>query len=433
MGALIRRWEKSIEKELLGQKTKGVVDPRSPEERDGGGAAQRSGAAQDLRSAIPILGLREYWYPALPVKKVRSKPLFWVIAGEDLVFFRDKQGEVVALSDVCPHRGSSMSAGDCFYKGYVSCPYHGATFDGKGECVAYLTEGPDSKMVGNLKIRAYPTQTLRGWVFIWMGEGKPAPIEEDVPPEFFESDNTVLSTYTYWRINWALAIENHSDSHNAIYVHRNSIKQLLGLTMGRNRTPIGPQSKIVNGRGLVTTHSNQDYYAKNGKVPHQMYYPGVNGLWPLHRWRLLWQWFFHLLTKWEPEYFKNYAEWGRGHHLPGAVRTGGGSTRFAVPVKANLSRIIYFYFPRRGNPLSKAWAQLKFTFIDNPLEYNFSSQDGDATGACRYWTPEHLSPTDSPIVALRRLIIDHSRDAQRRRAAIKERVTVSVTSGRLTS
>jgi hypothetical protein len=257
-------------------------------------------------------------------------------------------------------------------------------------------------------------------------------MEEDVPPEFFESGNVVLSTYTYWRANWALAIENHSDSHNAFYVHRNSIKQILGVTMGRNRTPIGPQSKIVNGRGLVTLHSNQNHYAKNGKVPYQMYYPGVDGVWPRHRWRLLWQWFFQLFTA-GPEYFKKYEEWGRGHHLPCAVRTGGGSTRFAVPVKPNLSRIVYFYFPKANNAFSRTLTQLSFTLVDNPLEYNFSSQDRNAAAPCRYWTPEHLSPTDSPIVALRKMIAEHSRDAQRRRNLIKEQPTIPVKSSRLTS
>src|SRR5439155_6503355 len=131
----------------------------------------------DRRSQIPALGLREYWYPALPAKDVGwKKPEVLRICGEDLVFFRDKQGEVQALWDYCPHRGAMLSHGDCFWKGYVSCPYHGATFDGNGECVEFITEGPDSQMVGRLKARKYPTRTLKGTVFVWMGDGEPASI-----------------------------------------------------------------------------------------------------------------------------------------------------------------------------------------------------------------------------------------------------------------
>ena len=108
----------------------------------------------DRRSLIPALGLREYWYPALPAGDVGwKKPVGLKILGTDLVLFRDKGGEVQALWDYCPHRGVMLSWGDCFWKGYLSCPYHGATYDGDGECVEFITEGPDSKMVGRLKAR----------------------------------------------------------------------------------------------------------------------------------------------------------------------------------------------------------------------------------------------------------------------------------------
>src|SRR5262249_5069083 len=85
----------------------------------------------DRRSLIPPLGLKEYWYPALPAKDIGwKKPVGLKIAGDELVFFRDKEGEVQALWDYCPHRGAYLSWGDCFWNGFVSCPYHGATFDG---------------------------------------------------------------------------------------------------------------------------------------------------------------------------------------------------------------------------------------------------------------------------------------------------------------
>jgi len=420
MGALIKRFERKIEKELLLGRPRGV-HVASPNHSNGSGESPQSGRlSEDPRSAIPPLGLREYWYPALPARKVRRKPRFWNMLGDEIVLFRDKQGEVAALSDICPHRGASISEGNCFYKGFVSCPYHGATFDGQGECVAFLPEGPDSKMVGNLKVRTYPTKTLRGWVFIWMGEGKPAPLEEDVPPEFFEEGNVVLSSYTYWFINWLIAVENHSDSHNAFYLHRNSIKQLTGMNTGRKRTPVGSQGKIVNGRGLITTHSNMNYYAKDGKVPYQMYYPGVDGVWPRHRWRLLWTWFFKIFNSDARNPFGKYEEWGRGHHLPGVVRSGGESTRYAVAVKPNLSRIIYFYFPGANNWLTRTFKRIAFYLIHNPLEYNFSNQDGWGTTSCRFWTPEHLSSTDSQIVILRKLITELSRDAQRKKARLSQ-------------
>ena len=282
MGAWFRFFENRIERELEAGKVKGVLE--TPPAAGGvplalsngsaaaapatGGAttAAANGSTTDLRPLIPALGLREYWYPALPASKVGRKPLFWIMLGDEMVFFRDQQGEVVALTDVCPHRGASLAEGDCFYQGFVTCPYHGACFDGRGECTAFLTEGPDSKMCGELRARAYPTRTLRGWVFVWMGAGEPAPIEEDVPPELFEPDTTVfLTSYSYWYTNWLVAIENQNDAHNCFFVHRNSFKQLTGIHMGRARTPVGPRSKVVNDRAVIAVGTNRSYYAKDGK------------------------------------------------------------------------------------------------------------------------------------------------------------------------
>src|SRR5688572_13351125 len=167
----------------------------------------------EMRSLIPAGGLREYWYPALLARSVRRRrPVGVKILGEELAFFRGKSGEVAAVVDVCPHREGSLQRGHCHYRGNIACPYHGWLLDEHGQCVAVLSEGPDSRMPGKVRIRTYPTQTHKGLVFFWMGEGAPADIREDVPPEFFEGQDTVvLKSIRYWPINWRVALENSLD------------------------------------------------------------------------------------------------------------------------------------------------------------------------------------------------------------------------------
>jgi phenylpropionate dioxygenase-like ring-hydroxylating dioxygenase large terminal subunit len=377
--------------------------------------------ARDKRALIPALGLREYWYPALEARRVGRKPVFWIMLGEELAFFRDEHNQVVAITDVCPHRGASLSSKDnAFYKGFITCPYHGATFNGRGECVAFLTEGPDSKMVGQLKAPMFPTRTLRGWVFVWMGEGEPAPIEEDVPPEFFEPETSVLlSSYTYWHTNWMVAIENQNDAHNCFFVHRNSVKQLTQIRPGRQRTPIGPRSKVVNDRAVLAEPTNQQYYAVDGKVPDQMYYPGIDGVWPLHRYRRFWTWMLKPFNA-RKHVYETPEEWSSAHHLPCAIRVNYGShmyTRYAVPVSNNMSRQVLFHSTRPSNRLGRAYERVHFFLFHNWVQnYNFSGQDNEVASPCRYWTPEHLSATDSHLVTLRRLVAERSRDAVRRKA-----------------
>jgi len=399
----------------------------------------------DRRSRIPPLGYREYWYPALPAKDVQqNKPSVLRMLGTDLVFFRDQKGEVKALLDWCPHRAVYLSMGRCYYRGFLTCAYHGATFDGDGNCVAFLTEGPDSKMVGapGMKARKFPTVTLKGLVFVWMGEGEPVAPEEDIPPEMFEPHNIVRPSFCMFDCNWVVVLENTFDAHNAFMVHRNAVRILTSRLGGRPRTPLGYRVNIVNNK-VVHYRSGGDksptekyYYDEKGNIPYQMYYPGVDGVWPLHRWRLLWTWFFDWRARRQgqepgrrrpPTEGPDVNEWN-GTRLPGMSRTGGSnkffrSTRWPVPVEANLTRMVYLNVERYSKPpslLRRSWSGLSWPYRNWELNFNFRNQDYDAEKYTQYSMPEYLSSTDSVVVAMRRLFVEHARDVQRRREREEE-------------
>ena len=55
---------------------------------------------------VPRVGFREYWYPGVWSKKVGRKPVNLKMLGDELVLFRGKDGNVVALNEWCPHRGA---------------------------------------------------------------------------------------------------------------------------------------------------------------------------------------------------------------------------------------------------------------------------------------------------------------------------------------
>ena len=205
-------------------------------------------ARPDVRKLAPATGLLEYWYPALEDRKVNGKPVGLKICDKQLVFFRGKDKQVKALSNVCPHRGGSLMHGDCHFEGTISCPYHGWTFDGDGNVLAVLPEGPDSQVPGKVMQRSYPTRTLRGMVFVWMGEDEPAPIEEDVPPEFFTDEGQMLYAWEVWPVNWRVAVENAGDAH-VPYVHRDAALVLMNpMAMVGNRNP---RTNIINGRAAT--------------------------------------------------------------------------------------------------------------------------------------------------------------------------------------
>jgi phenylpropionate dioxygenase-like ring-hydroxylating dioxygenase large terminal subunit len=433
VGANIRFHEWRTERRIRAGATRGIRPPAvDPLEETLNPLPADGEPVKDRRQLVPALGLREYWWPALPSRKVPAKrSIYWKMLGEELAFFRDEDGSVAAVSDICPHRGASLSQGKSFYPGTLSCPYHGATFDRQGACKAFITEGPASKMVGDLRVRSYPTQEHKGWVFVWMGREEPSPIEQDVPPEFFEPDTTiVLTTYTYWRSSWILAIENQDDPHNSLYAHRNSLMQLMSPRF-RARTPVGPRAKLIEDRALVILNLNQKYYAdEDGQVPYQMHYPGVDGVWPLGQWRrLLWKAFapWYRFVVWRPSrlgrrFEVEAEEWGKGRgsswHLPAIVRRNFNTymfSRWAVPVDPELSRIVYMHARRTRFAATRAalraWWRLYYNWWNY---YNFSGADDKVASPSRYWTPESLSATDSHLVMLRRLITERSRDAKLR-------------------
>ena len=396
---------------------------------------------RDRRSRIPPTGFREYWYPALPAKDVETdRPEVLRMLGTDVVFFKDKQGEVQALLDWCPHRAVYLSMGRCYFKGFLTCPYHGATFDGDGNCVAFLTEGPDSMMVGaeGMKARKFPTVTLKGMVFVWMGEGEPVAPKEDIPPEMFEEHNICRPSFGMFDCNWVLVLENTMDAHNAFMVHRNALRMLGSRVGGRPRTPLGYRVNLVNNKnvhyrpGSGKSSTEKYYYDEDGNIPYQMYYPGVDGVWPLHRWRLLWTWFFdwkaHRRGQ-DPQYRRatladtpDVNEWN-GTRLPGMSRTGGNnryfrSTRWPVPVEENLTRMVYLNVERyeqRPGLMRRMVRGATWPYRNWELNFNFRNQDYDAEKYTQYSMPEYLSSTDSVVVAMRRLFVEHNRDVQRRR------------------
>jgi phenylpropionate dioxygenase-like ring-hydroxylating dioxygenase large terminal subunit len=408
----------------------------------------------DIRSKIPALGHREYWYPALPDRDIGwARPQVLRMLGKDLVFFRGKDGAVRALLDACPHRGAYLSMGDCFYKGHVTCPYHGATFDGDGNCTAMITEGPDSKLVGEMKAWPFPTITVKGVVFVWMGEGQPVDPREDIPPELFDEPYTILRWACHVvQCNWILVLENTNDAHNCFFVHRNCISVLRNRLGGRPRTPLGYRTKVVGGvtanysAGSGVAPTERYYFDEQGNIPYQMYYPGVDGVWPLHRYRLLWTWFYDRVRRSRARqrgamgiergggnditgrgrrgidgrpaaYTRGEDPW-QGTRLPSisAKGTGGNSVfrshRWAVPVERDMTRICYINIERYLTPPSfktRFMRGLSWPARSYSHNYNFRYADVDAERTCQYNIPEYLSASDSTVVVIRKVLTEYAR------------------------
>lgn len=65
--------------------------------------------------------------------------------------------------------------------GTLTCRYHGMTFDGRGECIAYIADGPDSAACGKIRARTYPTEEHSGIIWAYMGDNDPLPLLDAQP------------------------------------------------------------------------------------------------------------------------------------------------------------------------------------------------------------------------------------------------------------
>ena len=393
--------------------------------RTKGGNGQVPDLTGDIRHLVPSLGLRNYWYPAVLKTRVPKRhPIQVRMLGEELCFFRGAEGQAVAIRDICPHRGARPSEGTCHWKGTVTCPYHGWTFDEAGKNMAVLSEGPDSKICGKPGTEAtvFPTRELKGLVFVWIGDEEPAPIEEDVPEEFFDPQAMVLvSEGTTWETNWCQALENSMDSH-VNYLHRDNMQSLLNSTAYMARVAgMGGIRPVFTGNGLRGGAPMPTKWAVQDSYP--------NGwTWPKHRFRRWWAWLFvpiFSLTRISAPVNKDTEWWSPGHHLPGMFRTGGAPqmgrrrrfrfgggglfgnlTRQVVALEERLTQVWYYHYTRPRNPIEKLWHKLLYWSAYRWLaDTNFSQQDGGAMLSQLWDQPETLSPNDAEVVQWRRLVV----------------------------
>jgi phenylpropionate dioxygenase-like ring-hydroxylating dioxygenase large terminal subunit len=114
---------------------------------------------------------RRFWLPALVPSELPapdSDPIRFRILGEDLIAFRDSNGQVGFLAQHCPHRGASLFFGRNEEAG-LRCVYHGWKFDTSGRCIDMPNEPAESDFRTRVKAVAYPAAEYAGLIWIYMG------------------------------------------------------------------------------------------------------------------------------------------------------------------------------------------------------------------------------------------------------------------------
>lgn len=169
--------------------------------------------------------MRQHWTPVCLTEEVADPdgtPLRVEALGQKYVCFRNSEGRVGLLDELCPHRKASLVYGrneDCGLR----CLYHGWKFDVDGNCVAMASEPEESPLHGKVKHQAYATQEWGGFVWAWLNKEIAAP--EFYAPAFAPTEDTPVSILKM-RIpaNWAQITEGQIDSAHSSSLHSSDMK-----------------------------------------------------------------------------------------------------------------------------------------------------------------------------------------------------------------
>ena len=336
-----------------------------------------------------VLGFRNYWYPVAWSSELRAggKPLGLTLLGDRVMVLRDRDGEVRALADRCPHRGVPLSLGKQEVAGTWSCIYHGWTYDlSSGSMVACLTDGPDSPLVGKVRVPTYPVVDRLGLIWIFMGatdEGiPPVEVEVDMPSEWLSGAITLAGRITERAGNWRYAAENGFDEGHAKYLHRDSAWTFFRKLPAYNRASVAPSP---DGQWITRIPSNVAMVAD---------YPVV-GQWPRNKW---------------------WKRGGRGPttsiRLPGLLRVDYGEWahyEWYVPTESGRHRYVQVAARQVGG-LDGARFSLKYRAYTRWIFHGMFNDQDAAMVETMQIPPERLYRPDVSIIAWRKLC-EHPRAA----------------------
>ena len=163
--------------------------------------------------------LRRYWQPVALSEELPADgaPLPVRIMSEDLVLFRDEQGQLGLLGLHCSHRRADLSYGRV-ENGGLRCLYHGWLYDRRGNCLEQPCEPVSKRFCEKVHHTAYPCHEQAGIIFAYLGPGEP-PLFPGYEPLLAPAGH-VLVTKIFHECNYFQANEGNLDPSHVSYLHR---------------------------------------------------------------------------------------------------------------------------------------------------------------------------------------------------------------------
>lgn len=163
---------------------------------------------------------RRFWVPACLSEEIPGAdcpPVRVKLMGEDLIAFRDSDGNPGLVDAYCPHRGAPLFFGRNEECG-IRCVYHGWKFDVTGKCVDLPNSPEGETYKDKVSLAAYPAFDAAGMIWAYLGPKDQQPPKPAFDWLDFGPDRTYVRKY-HLRCNFFQAVEGDYDPSHAAFLH----------------------------------------------------------------------------------------------------------------------------------------------------------------------------------------------------------------------
>ena len=186
--------------------------------------------------------IREYWIPALPSNEFPtpdSPAKRMRLLGENLVMFRDSDGNVGCFPESCPHRGASLYFGRS-EEGGLRCIYHGWKYNVQGQCLEMPSEPETSNYREKVHIRNYPCNDVNHMIWVYMGSRETPPPFPAFDVNLIPEENAFPPIIMMEEANWFQNLEGDTDSVHLDWLHARLRADVGPIGRGHMRGTFSP-------------------------------------------------------------------------------------------------------------------------------------------------------------------------------------------------
>jgi len=220
--------------------------------------------------------LKKSWLYLGHESEVKNKNDFIVrqVIDTTLIFTRDREGQLHAFFNTCPHRGAIICREPTGNRKNFTCPYHGWTFKNSGELRtqnAPYGYQPDFNVSNMYNLKPVPRMELRaGFVFVNFDENA-CSLDEylgaagdriDMLAEHSAVGLEVIGGMQeyYIRANYKLMCENSYDGYHLMATHGSYLDYQFSMLKGLEVKPV-----TGFGRGLDNGHACFEIEIQTGR------------------------------------------------------------------------------------------------------------------------------------------------------------------------